>query len=161
MTLYTAIAGILGIVVGIVLMAGVAAAAMRRLMVVEHPSRYGFEETIERIRAAVERAEGWVFPIPEWHFSDAMIKHGKPFASVDRLIVFFLCKAHHAQNMVNAKPEMASIMPCGWAVYERRGRTYLGSMKIPLMALPFKGIVGRTFQAVGKEEEAMLTEILK
>lgn len=161
MSLCVIIAGVIGILIGTALMAWAVAVGMRRLMVVEHPSQHGFEETVKRIHAAVEKAEGWVLPIPEWHFSDAMIKHGKPFGSVNRLVVFFLCKAAHAQNMVNAAPQMASIMPCGWAVYERDGKTYIGSMNIPMMALPFKGIVKRTFQAVGREEKAMFEEILK
>ncbi|MCD6303328.1 MAG: DUF302 domain-containing protein [Planctomycetes bacterium] len=155
------IACVAGLIVGMVLMGWLVAVGMRRMMVVEHPSRYGFDETIERVKKAVEKADGWVFPIPEWHFSEVMVKHGKPFSSVDKLVVYFICKAYHAQNMVNAKPEMASIMPCGWAIYERGGKTYIGSMNIPMMALPFKGIIGKTFKAVGKEEEAMFKEILE
>lgn len=155
-----AVAAIIGWVVGMIVMMWLVMVGMRRMMVLEHASRYGFEETIERMAKVVEEADGWAFPVPEWHFSDAMIKHNKPFASVDRLKVFFVCKAFHAQNMVNAKPEMASIMPCGWAVYERGGKTYVGSMNIPMMAMMFKGIIKKTFSAVGQEEKEMFAKIL-
>lgn len=52
---------------------------MHRLMVVEHESQHGFDETVERLRQAVEKTEVWVFSIQERPFYSAMEKHGKPF----------------------------------------------------------------------------------
>jgi len=130
---------------GLIVAAWAVAFGMRRLTVVEHRSNYNCDDTVARMRNAV---------------SDAMIKRGKPFRSVRRLVVFFLCKAQHAQKMIDAKPETASIMPRGWAVYERNGQTCLGTMNIPLMALPFKGIIRKAFSAVGREEEEILHKIL-
>ena len=152
--------GIVSFVAGAALIAWLVVLGMRHMMVVEHKSRHSFDETVERMKKVVEETEGWAFPVPQWHFSDAMIKHENPFKGVDKLVVFFICKAHHAYNMVNAKPEMASIMPCGWALYERGGRTYLGTMNIPMMALPFKGVIKETFGAVGREEREMMHKIL-
>ena len=160
MTTGAIVMGCVGLLVGMGIMIWIVFIVARRWMVVEHESRYGFEETAERMKKTVEEAGGWVFPIPEWHFSDAMVKHGKPFGSVDRLIVFFLCKAEYAQQMVNTQRPMASIMPCGWALYEKDGKTYIGSMNIPLMAIPFKGTVHKMFTLVGKEETEMLDKIL-
>jgi len=133
---------------------------MRHMMVVKHKSKHGFDETAKRIKKVVEETDGWAFPSPEWYFSDVMAKHEKPFKGVDKLILFSICKADHAHNMVNAKPEMASIMPCGWALYERNGETHIGTMNIPMMSLPFKGTIKKTFSAVGREEREMLNKIL-
>ncbi len=156
-TILTAcVAFVLGLVVAFIIVR----IAAQKEMVVEHKSRYNFEETIERLKKAVEKADGWVLPIPEWHFSDAMIKHNKPFTSVDRLIVFFVCKADYAREMINYNPAMASFMPCGWAVYERDGVTYIGAINISLMALPFEKTRKKVFCAVGEEEEEMFKDIL-
>jgi uncharacterized protein (DUF302 family) len=133
---------------------------MRHTMVVEHKSRHRFDETIERIKKVVEETEGWAFSMLQWHISGVMTKREKPFNGIDKLAVFFICKAHHAHNMINAKPGMASIMPCGWALYERNGKTFLDAMNIPIMALPFKGIIRKTFSAVDREERKMLQKIL-
>ncbi len=154
------VAVILAFVIGLVIMAGFVMWGARNYMVVEHPSNYDFDTTIERLKQAVEQAQGWVFPIPEWYFSDAMIKHNKPFSSVDKLQVFFTCKADYAKVMVDNRPQMASIMPCGLAVYERNGKTYIGTMNIPVMALVFGGIEKRIFKAVGREEADMLHKTL-
>jgi len=156
----TALAIVVVFVVGLGVMAAFVVWGMRRYMVVEHSSNYDFDTTIERMKQAVEEAQGWVFPIPEWHFSDAMIKHNKPFSSVDKLKVFFICKADYAKVMVDNRPQMASIMPCGWAVYERNGKTYIGSMNIPVMAAMFGGVEKQIFKAVGREEADMLHKIL-
>ncbi len=47
-----------------------------------------------------------------------------------------------------------------WALYERNDKTYLGTMNIPMMALPSKGIIKETFGAVAREEREMMHEIL-
>jgi len=146
-------------VVGAGLTAWLVVLGMRHIMVVKHKSKHGFDETVKRIKKVVEETDGWAFPAPEWHFSDVMVKHEKPFKGVDGLILFFICKADHVHNIVNTKPKMASIMPCGWALYERNGETYIGTMNIPMMALPFKGIIKETFGAVGREEGEMLHKI--
>ena len=65
MTLSVTLACVIGIVIGILLMAWAAAVGIRRLTVLKQPSWYGFQETIERLRAAVEKADGWVFPIAD------------------------------------------------------------------------------------------------
>jgi len=147
-------------VVGAGLAAWLVVLGMRHIMVVKHKNKHSFDETVKRIKKVVEKTGGWAFPAQEWHFSDVMVKHEKPFKGVDRLILFFICRADHAHNIVNAKPEMASIMPCGWALYERNGETHIGIMNIPMMALPFKGIIKETFGAVGREERRMLHKIL-
>ena len=156
----TILAIVVVFVLGLAVMATIVVWGMRRYMVVEHKSNYDFDTTIERMKHTVEESQGWVFPIPEWNFSDAMVKHNKSFSGVDKLKVFFICKADYAKVMVDNRPQMASIMPCGLAVYERNGKTYIGSMNIPMMAAMFGGIEKRIFKAVGREETDMLHKIL-
>jgi len=43
---------------------------------------------------------------------------------------------------------------------KRSGKTYIGTMNIPMMALPFTGVIRKTFKAVGREEHEMLRKIL-
>ncbi len=150
----------LSFIAGLIVLACLVIYGMRRYMVVSHKSKYDFDTTVERLKQAVDEAEGWVFPIPEWHFSDVMIKHNKPFSSVDKLQVFFICKADYAKKMIDKRPEMASLMPCGLAVYQRNGETYIGTMNIPVMAMLFGGIEKQIFKAVGQEEQEMLHKTL-
>lgn len=132
----------------------------RKYMIVAHKSSFDFDSTVARVKSAVEKAEGWVFPIKEWNFYDAMIKHGKPFSGVDKLVVYFICNAKHAQRMINVAPFMASMMPCGWVVYEKKGVTYIGTMNIGLMSKVFGGIEKSVFESVANEEAEMLKAIL-
>ncbi len=151
---------ILAFILGLAVMTGIVIYGMRRYMIIRHESNYDFDTTVEKLKQAVEAADGWVFPIPEWHFSDVMIKHNKPFASVDKLQVFFICKADYAKRMIDKRPEMASLMPCGLAVFLQNGKTYIGSMNIPLMSMMFGGVEKEIFRAVGREEADMLHKTL-
>jgi len=160
MNFRTLLASLVGIFTGIVLSILSVFYIARKYMVVAHKSSYSFDETIERIKLAIEKAEGWVFPMKEWNFYEAMVKHGKPFKGVEKLTVYFICKAAHAQKMINNAPFMASMMPCGWVVYEKKGQTYIGTMNIALMAKCFGGVQKEVFQAVADEEKVVLKEVL-
>ncbi len=154
------IAIIITFLVTVILMMAIVTYAARRYMVVKHESKYDFDTTVERLKQTVESAGGWGFPIPEWHFSDVMSKRNRPFANVDKLQVFFICKPDYAKRMVDNRPEMASLMPCSLAVFQQNGKTYIGSMNIPLMAKLFGGVEKEIFEAVGKEENEMLHKVL-
>ncbi len=149
-----------GVVVGLIVAGIVMVYMMRRYMVVGHISRYDFDETIERLKKAVEEYPGWVFPFSEWKFSDAMKAKNYPFGTVDRLVVFYVCKGEYAQKVVDADNNMASIMPCGWAVYEKGGKTYIGTMNIGLMSKMFGGVIKDTMKKVAQEEKEMLDKVL-
>jgi len=155
------LASVLAFVAGACVVALIVIYLARRSMVVEHESKWGFDETVERMRKVITETEGWAFPFQEWRFSEAMIKHGKPFSSVDKLTVFFTCHPGYAQRMVNAGLHMAAIMPCGWAVYERGGKTYLSDMNIGLMAIPFGRAFKRIFRLVAHDEKLMLPRVLE
>lgn len=156
----TFIAGILGVISGIFMSILSVFYIARKYMVIPHKSSYNFDETVSRMQKAIEKADGWVFPIKEWNFYEAMVKHGKPFKGVDKLTVYFICKATHAQKMINVAPFMASMMPCGWVLYEKNGETFIGTLNINLMAKCFGGTQKQVFQSVADEEEVMLQEIL-
>ena len=101
-------------------------------------------------------------PIDSWDFAQSRIKHNKPFKSVDRLKLVFVCKSTLDSNkVVDAQPALACIMPCGWAVYERDGKTYVASMNISMMGLLFKGVVKKTLRSVGRDEAELLHNILE
>jgi len=132
----------------------------RRSFVTEQESNYSFDETVKRLKKTIEESDGWVLPIPDWQFSQIMEKHGKGFEGIERLDVYFICKAKYAQKMVSKRPAMAALMPCGWAVYQKSGKVYLGALNAGLLSMPFKGLEKKLFGYVEKEVSEMQDRIL-
>ncbi len=145
---------------GVGLTAALVMFAARRFMLLEHESKHDYEETVRRLRETVENTEGWGFPVDSWNFSESLANRGVPVTGVDRVRIFFVCRAAYAREMVDDQANTTAIMPCAWAVYERNGKTYLASMNIPLMASVFGGVQKRVFTLVGREEKEMLDRIL-
>jgi len=69
--------------------------------------------------------------------------------------VFFIYNAHHVHNVVNAKPEMVSIMLCGWVLYERNSKVRIAKMNIGLMSKMFSDTIKKVMTDVAETESAI------
>lgn len=133
----------------------------RKNFVTEQESNYDFDETVERVKKVVNDSNGWVLPIPSWQFSQVMEKKGKAFEGIERLDVFFICNAEYAQKMVSNRPAMASLMPCGWAIYiKNNGKVFLGALNAGLLSMPFSGLEREIFKKVEKDVVKMQKSIV-
>jgi uncharacterized protein (DUF302 family) len=147
-----------GIVVGILLTGVAVWQLMPRLMILEHPSRFGVEETISRLKQAAE-AEGWSVPGVR-DMNKSMAKYGVTFDRPVRLVE--LCKAEYAESVLSTDRHIATLMPCAVAVYEGDdGRTYVSHMNVGLMGTLFGGNIARVMGgAVARDEDKILSAVV-
>jgi len=132
----------------------------RKSFVTEQESKYDFDETVERVKKVINDSNGWVLPIPSWQFSQAMEKKGKAFRGIERLDILFICNAEYAQEMVSNRPSMAALMPCGWAIYQKNGKVFLGALNVKLLSMPFSGLEKEIFKKVEKDVVKMQKSIV-
>ena len=101
-------------------------------IVIEHKSRYGFEETVELIVAEAER-KSW--NIPAIHdLQKSIAKSGK---IVNPVKVIEICKPQYSGKMLELNHEriISVMMPCRISVYEKEdGLTYIGLINAGEMA---------------------------
>jgi len=106
-------------------------AFMPSLMISVHESRYvTVDETCEQLQKSVE-LNGWVSPgIRDMNASIA--KSGVEMSRKVRLVE--LCKGTYARDVLTTNPEVSTLMPCAWGVYEGdNGKVYISGMNMGLM----------------------------
>lgn len=149
----------LGLIVGAALVGVIAWQAMPGLMLVVHESRYDtVEETCEQLAKAIE-ANGWVSPGVR-DMNASMAKHGVEFDRPVRIVE--LCKAEYAQDVLGTNPEVLTLMPCAWGVYEGAdGKVYITGMNMGLMGKMFGGNIAKVMGgSVSKDEARMLHDVI-
>ncbi len=92
------------------------------MWVVEKVSRYGFNDTVDKLVAEAERRE-WKVPFVH-DLQQSLAKSGK---TVKPVRVIEICKPQYSGKMLELNDEriMSVMMPCRISVYEKDdGRTY-------------------------------------
>lgn len=148
-----------GVVVGILACAIGMFTMMPSMMLSVHESRFG---TVEETCAALEKAiedGGWVSPATR-NMTKSMAKHGVEFPGEVRIVE--LCKAEYADQVLQSNPEVLTLMPCAWGVYEGAdGKVYISGMNMGLMGKMFGGTIAEVMGGfVAKDEQAMLASVV-
>lgn len=149
----------LGVVIGVVLTALVAWQAMPSLMISVHPSRYDdVDQTCAALVKAIE-ANGWSSPAVR-NMNQSMAKHGVQYDRPIRIVE--LCRAEYARRVLETNPEVSTLMPCAWGVYEGEdGKVYIAGMNMGLMGKMFGGRIAEVMGGhVAADEWAMLGEVI-
>jgi uncharacterized protein (DUF302 family) len=83
------------------------------------------------------------------------------FSSPVRIVE--LCRAEYAKDVLTTNPEVSTLMPCAWGVYQGLdGKVRITGMNMGLMGKMFGGNVARIMGGkVADEEKAMLAEVIK
>jgi len=155
----TIIPFISGLIVGSVLIGLIVWISMPGLMIIRHQSRYNtIDETCNRLKAAIE-ANGWENPAIR-NMNNSMEKHGIYMNTPVRIVE--LCNAGYAQDVLATNPEVSTLMPCAWGVYEGKdGKIYISGMNMGLMGKMFGGNIARVMGgAVTKDEARILKEVI-
>jgi len=125
-----------------------------KLMVKESPSPFSFDETIERLRAAVEE-RGW--KIPHMHdLQETLNKHG---FIVPRTTVIEVCKPPIAYSMLknDHARSMSAFMPCRISVYENSDHKVLISrMNGVNVSSMFLGVIRKSMKQAAVESEEII-----
>ncbi|MGV6808630.1 MAG: DUF302 domain-containing protein [bacterium] len=143
----------LGIVAGIALTAVIGWTVMPSMMLKEHLSPYGVDETVAKIKQNAE-AKGWVSPsVSSIHKS--IKKHG--VGDLPPVQLVNLCEPHHAYNILKSDENkiVSVMMPCTVSVYEKSdGKTYIGTMNTDLLGRMFGGDIAEIMgQQVSKDQQ--------
>lgn len=150
----------LGLLSGVLLTGIVAWQVMPSMMLEVRRSPYdSVEETCDHLATAIEGDDGWANQAVR-NMNASMAEHG---VELDRPVrVVELCNAYHAKTVLDANPEVSTMMPCAWGVYEGKdGNVYVSGMNMGLMGQLFGGTIAEVMGgAVAEEEEKMLDTAL-
>ena len=150
---------ILGIVVGVLVLGATGWKSMPKMMLSTHESRFDtVEETCQKLKAAIEE-NGWSCPAIR-DMNNTLEKHG---VSMDRSVKLVeLCNAEYARDVLVTNPEVSTLMPCAWGVYEGDdGKIYITGMNMGLMGKMFGGNIAEIMgRSVATEEARMLESVV-
>ena len=156
----TAIAGIVGVVAGLAIMAFVGFYSLPGMMMLEDESRYGdFDSTVEQFEQAVSDA-GWSI-LTVHNMKETLRGHGH---DVHNVKIFELCSAKYSAEILKLDDEriVSPLMPCRIAIYEKSdGKTYISRMDSELLARPFGGVIKDVMQVAAVEMEEVIAQVIR
>lgn len=148
-----------GLVLGFVLCGVLVVSMMPGMMLQVHQSRFGtVDETCQALEQAIANG-GWVSPATR-DMNKAMAEHGVEFPRKVRIVE--LCKAEYAKKVLLSNPEVLTLMPCAWGVYEGAdGKVYVSGMNMGLMGKMFGGTIAQVMGgAVAQDEHNLLAGVI-
>jgi uncharacterized protein (DUF302 family) len=143
---------VLGVIATLVVMAVGAFAIGPSMMIHEHRSPMGLDDTVNKI-VENAKAEGWVVSGVKPLDEAIEKKGGKPVLPV-RLID--LCEPHHASKILSVDDArfVSVMMPCTISVYEKEdGNIYIAHMNAGLMGRLFGGVISEVMSGPVTEQQ--------
>jgi uncharacterized protein (DUF302 family) len=149
---------VIGILIGIVLTVILEVLAMRLKMIAVCTSRFGFDETVEKLEEAIQGA-GWSLAASE-SLNERMKSDGVNFAP--RVQLLKLYSAEHSEAVLKENRSMACLMPCTFAVYEApENGVQISKMNTRVMGKIFGGAIARIVgEKISADEEKILNSVL-
>lgn len=148
-----------GLVAGIILTGILAMQMMPSMMLTTHESRYAsVEETCAALKSSIEE-NGWMSPATR-DMTASITKQG---VALDKQVsIVELCNATYAGQVLATNPEVSTLMPCSWGVYEGEGgKIYITGMNMGLMARIFGGNIAKVMGgSVASDEAKMLAPVI-
>ncbi len=141
-----------GLVLGVLGVLGFAVVAGPSMMIHEHQSPFGLEETVEKISQNATD-NGWVVAGVK-PLDKSVAKHGGGKILPVRLID--LCQANHAAKILSQDDErfVSVMMPCTISVYEKEdGNVYIAHVNAGLMGSLFGGTIAEVMGGPVSEEQ--------
>ncbi len=133
---------------------------MQKMMFKTYTSRFGFDETVEKLHENAIN-NGWTIPDIrdlQQEYIDSGIKE------MTRLKVLYFCNSQGGYSIIqnDEKKAMSVMMPMGVSVYEKKdGSVDIAAMNIGMMGGMFSGEVKEVLTDGGERLEASLKEIIK
>lgn len=128
-------------------------------MFLENESKFGFEETVEKVKTGFE---GKSWKISAIHDLQQTLKgFGKEVLPVR---VFSVCHPKHSGRILELDDEriLSSMMPCRVSIYQKSdGKTYISRINSLSMAQSFEGVMGEVMTGTSLEIEEILKEAIK
>jgi len=149
-----------GTALGFLAALGVLWLTMPGMMLKIHESRFdSVEQTCQELKKAIENA-GWNCPGIR-DMNQSMAKHGVQFDRPVRIVE--LCNADYALKVLEKHPEMSTLMPCAFGVYEGPdGKVYISGMNTGLMGKMFGGVIAEVMgKHVAADEKHILSSVIQ
>jgi len=150
---------LVGFVAGILVTAGGMWLTMPKMMIHEHKSPLGYDETVAKIKSNIEGTK--------WEISSMGILDKKLKKKYDKTIpattLINFCHPDYATAVLNdADAQKISIMmPCTIAVYKKPdGKTYVSTMNMKMMGKMFGGKIAEVMGGAVADEEEEFTNFL-
>ncbi|MDD3375452.1 MAG: DUF302 domain-containing protein [Candidatus Omnitrophica bacterium] len=148
-----------GIGIGVILTGLIILIAMPKMMITVYQSRYStIEETCSKLKESIQ-AHGWSSPMTR-NLNATLAKNGIEMKRPVRVVE--LCKGAYANDILQTNPEVSTLMPCAWGVYEGNdGKIYISGMNMGLMGKMFGGNIAKIIGgSVAIDEKNMLKDII-
>jgi uncharacterized protein (DUF302 family) len=127
-------------------------------MFLENQSKYGFSETIEKLKTAIEKK---TWKLTATHDLQQTLKtYGKDVLPVTVLAV---CHPKHSSQILELDNEriVSCMMPCRISVYKKSdGKTYLSRINPAPMAKAYGGVVEKVMTDSANEIEEIISDII-
>ncbi len=126
-------------------------------MFIEVQSKFGFDETVEKLTQTIENAKWRVLAVQ--NLQQSMKNNGYDVLPVK---VLELCNPHHASKILSRDEERiySNLMPCRISVYEKAdGKSYLSLMNFGAMAAQIGGLVEEVMADAFSESMQFVTEM--
>jgi len=118
-------------------------------LVIEKPSRLGFDATVEKLTAEAERRE---WKVPAVHdLQQSLAKSGKTVRPVK---VIEICKPKYSGQMLELNDEriISVMMPCRISVYDKEdGKTYVSLINAGVMAESLPANIAKVMKEASDE----------
>lgn len=116
----------------------------------------GIDQACEAIRTFIE-SQGLSY-VATRNLNKSMAKHGVHLDRQVRVIEF--CRADYAQHMLRHNPEICTLLPCTFGVYEGDdGHIYISTMNQRIMGDMFGGTVARVINEQVAQDEARVLDV--
>jgi len=123
---------------------------------------YNFEEAKEKFSETIKGLKGWSFPVPMWDFYKAVTSGGFELNNIKNMVVYFICNASYASQIVNSKPEISAVLPCTYVIFEtNEDETYLASININMLGEMFDETIKNIINKVSSIEDEIIDKMLE
>ncbi|MBK3517208.1 DUF302 domain-containing protein [Carboxylicivirga marina] len=150
---------LIGLVIGAVVTVVFVRSQASKMMLVESVSRYGFEETIDKLQLSIDDL-GWKTP----HVHDLQATMKKFSYDVKKVKVMEVCKPDIAQMILSKDDERiaSTMMPCRISVYEKSdGKVYVARMNSIKMGGLLGGVIKEAMGVAGQESEEIISSVVQ
>ncbi len=148
-----------GFVAGIVFVMLLGASVVSSQMFLVDESKYGFNETIDKIEE-IGKESGWNIS----HIYNLQATMAKHSLSVNPVVVMSLCKPQIAYHILGSDNELpaSAVMPCRVSVYQASdGKIMISRMNATLLSSMLSGISKEAMAEASRENEEILKHLVK
>jgi len=151
---------IIGLVLGLVIMALMVKVMMPNMMFATYKSKLDFDETVSSLEDSAKK-NGWT--IPEIRdLQQDYIKDG--LADMTKVKILYFCNPQGGYNILKDDDykKMSVMMPMGVSVYENNdSQVKIAAMNIGFMSMMFSGMVKKVLQDGGERFRNSIENIIE